>query len=342
MSNYPQRFAPILRCGDARECYAEWPEPTIILSDGAYGIGGFPGDPETPDELHDWYEPHIEAWSKAATSKTTLWFWNTEIGWATMHPILAEYGWMYRSCNIWDKGIAHVAGNVNSQTMRKFPVVTEVCAQYIREPTIPGGGMSVKDWLRGEWIRAGLTLAQANKVCGVKNAATRKYLTSDDLWYCPPTEAYEQLVNYANEKGLPEGRPYFSIDGKETVKVDSLRAKFTCGIGITNVWREATVRGNERLKDGPRVLHSNQKPLRLMELILGASSDPGDNVWEPFGGTCSFGVAAFQMGRAAFCAEKEKTVFQIACDRVNSITEKEDMVRKQMDLFELMHSRENA
>lgn len=331
--------SPILCQGDALKFYEEWPTPTIILSDGAYGIGGFPGDPESPDELHDWYEPHIAAWSRAATSTTTLWFWNTEIGWATMHPILAEYGWVYRGCNTWDKGIAHVAGNVNSQTMRKFPVVTEVCAQYIREPTI-SGTLSVQDWLRQEWQRAGLALNMANKVCGVRSAATRKYLTADDLWYCPPPEAYDQLVSYANEHGPVEGRPYFSIDGKEIVRVDTLRAKFTCGIGVTNVWREATVRGNERLKEGPRILHSNQKPLRLMDLILESSSDPGDIVWEPFGGTCSFGVAALQMGRICYCAEKDEAVFKIACDRVKTITEKKDMIRKQIDLFEEMHHRE--
>lgn len=330
-----------MKHGDALQFYEEWPEPTIILSDGAYGIGGFPGDPESPDELHEWYEPHLEAWSKAATSQTTLWFWNTEIGWATMHPLLAEYGWMYRGCNVWDKGIAHVAGNVNSQTMRKFPVVTEVCAQYIREPMI-SDGVSVKQWLRSEWQRAGLALSLANKVCGVKSAATRKYLTADDLWYCPPPDAYELLVNYANEHGRPEGRPYFTLDGKETAKVDTFRAKFSCGIGVTNVWREATVRGNERLKDGPRVLHSNQKPLRLMELLLESSSDPGDNVWEPFGGTCSFGIAAYQTGRIAYCAEKDENVFQLACDRLNAITQKEDEVRRQLDMFEEAHRREQV
>lgn len=33
-----------------------------------------------------------------------------------------------------------------------------------------------------EWQRAGLPLYKANEACGVKNAATRKYLTQDWLW----------------------------------------------------------------------------------------------------------------------------------------------------------------
>ncbi len=48
-------------------------------------------------------------------------------------PLLANNGWQYRCTNIWDKGIGHIAGNVNSKTIRQFPIVTEVCVQYVRK-----------------------------------------------------------------------------------------------------------------------------------------------------------------------------------------------------------------
>lgn len=75
-----------LSCGDALDFYDTWDTPTTIISDGAYGVGGFPGDPRTPADLPRWYEPHIAAWSAKATLATTLWLWNTEIGWANIHP----------------------------------------------------------------------------------------------------------------------------------------------------------------------------------------------------------------------------------------------------------------
>ena len=50
--------------GDALDAYESWDAPNTIISDGAYGVGGFPGDPRTPENLGDWYAPHIEAWSK--------------------------------------------------------------------------------------------------------------------------------------------------------------------------------------------------------------------------------------------------------------------------------------
>ena len=66
------------------------------------------------------------------TSATTLWFWNTEVGWATVHPLLVANGWDYVQVITWDKGVAHIAGNVNGKTIRRFPVATEVCVFYQR------------------------------------------------------------------------------------------------------------------------------------------------------------------------------------------------------------------
>ena len=56
-------------------------------------------------------------------------------------------------------------------------------------------------WLRSEWQRTGMPLYRANEACGVKNAATRKYLAQDWLWYFPPAEMMGRLVACANEHG---------------------------------------------------------------------------------------------------------------------------------------------
>jgi len=268
-----------IELADALDRYVSWPTLTVIVSDGAYGVGGFPGDPPTPDGLAAWYEPHISAWTLYSSPETTLWFWGTEIGWATVHPLLARYGWTYRACHIWDKGIAHIAGNVNSKTIRRFPVVTEVCVQYERTAhftTADGGTLPMQKWLRYEWKRSGIPLSKTNEACGVKNAATRKYFTADHLWYFPPPELMQRLAEYANEHGEPAGRPYFSMDGMSPVSASQwarMRPKWNHAHGVTNVWSEPAVRGSERLKDrNAQILHANQKPLRLIEQTILASN----------------------------------------------------------------------
>ncbi|MDP2167765.1 MAG: DNA methyltransferase [Thermodesulfovibrionales bacterium] len=311
--------------GDALNFYNNWDDPTVIISDGPYGISGFPGDPPSHDGLAEWYEPHIKKWSEKSTPETTLWFWNTEVGWATVHPIFIKHGWKYRCCHIWDKGMGHVAGNVNGKSMRKLPVVTEVCVQYVKEPSfdVDGKSLSMKEWLRYEWARTGIPFSKTNEVCGVIDAATRKYFTKCHLWYFPPAEAFEKIQKHANTHGKIAGRPYFSIDGKKPLSKqewEKMRAKFNFIHGVTNVWTEPPVNGKERLKNGLKSIHLNQKPLRLTKMIIELSSDKSDLVWEPFGGLCTGMVAAESLGRHGVAAEINKEIFEHAVNRLEDIS----------------------
>jgi len=313
-----------IQLGDSEQLCRRWPKPIAIIVDGPYGLGSFPGDPHTVDGLIEFYRPHVATWSQRATPETTLWFWNSELGWATVHPLLIEHGWTYRSCHIWDKGLSHVAGNANSKTLRKFPVVTEVCVQYVKEAYfgVNGQRITMKDWVRSEWLRTGIPLNRANNACNVKNAATRKYLTADHLWYYPPVPMFELLSDYANRHGDPIGRPYYSADGKHPITGQEwarMRAKFNCRIGINNVWDAPPVRGQERLRNGTRCAHMNQKPLRLLKIAIEASTDPGNVVWEPFGGLCSVAVASHQLGRRCYSAELLPEYFKAARERLAEI-----------------------
>jgi hypothetical protein len=309
-----------LSLGDARDYYPSWPNPTTIISDGAYGVLGFDGDTAGHSDIAAWYEPHVMAWARAATPSTTLWFWNSEIGWAMAHPVIEKYGFRYVSCNIWNKGRAHIAGNVSTATIRRFPVVTEVCALYVHEPRIQD--LALKEWLLAEWKRTRLPQRLANTACGVKDAATRKYLTQSHLWYFPPPEAFERIANYANQRGDVRGRPYFSLDGRHVLTGadwSKMRSKFTCPHGVTNVWDRPALRDEERIKTPEgRAVHLNQKPLDLMDRIIEASSDPRDVIWEPFGGLFSASLAASKLGRQSYGAEIDHSYFAYGIARFDS------------------------
>lgn len=307
--------------GDSLRLCEKWERPTVIVSDGPYGLASYPGDPATPEGLADFYRPFLKAWYERALPSATLWFWNSEQGWANCHRAIEEAGWEFRNCHIWNKGMSHVAGNCNTRTIRKYPVVTEVCAQYVRKNTLPSNGIDLplKDWMREEWKRTGLPFRLANAACGVKDAATRKYFASDHLWYFPPAEAFVRIAVYANEFGRKEGRPYFAKpDGHSfaAAEWDLMRAKFHCEMGVSNVWDLPAVRGTERIKEGGACLHMNQKPLQLLMRIIRSTSDPGDVVWEPFGGLCSTAVAAYRTGRRAFAAEVNPLFFKTAKERL--------------------------
>ena len=320
--SFARHGASTLMHGDALACYESWPAPTCIISDGPYGLGLYPGETRTPVRLAEWYDPHAAAWARLATPATTLWFWNSEIGWANAHPALERNGWEYQETVVWDKGIAHIAGNVNSKTIRGMPVVTELAVRYTRRLDLPnsdGTTSAAKIWLRNEWQRSGLPLCLANQATGTANAATRKYLTQCHLWYFPPGEAVAAMARYCARHGASTTRPYFSIDGRTPVTAtawDRLRAKWTHTHGITNVWQCPPVHNGERIKDNGAYLHANQKPLSLMRRQILASTDTGDVVWEPFGGLCSASVAALELDRTSFAAETNPDFYAIAGRRL--------------------------
>lgn len=323
-----------LYCADSINVYSEWEEPTVIISDGPYGINGFPGDLLSHQGLAEWYEPHIEKWSRYSSPLTTLWFWNTEVGWATVHPILEKHGWKYVSCCVWDKGMSHVAGNTNTKTIRHLPVVTEVCVQYTKTPTfcVNGKILSMKEWLRFEWERTGLPFSKTNEACNVVDAATRKYFTKCHLWYMPPAEAFEKIVAYANTYGSKKEKPFFSLDGKNSLtKTDweKLRSKFYCPIGVTNVWQTPQLRNTERLKNKQKAIHLNQKPLELIKRIINMTSDENDVIWDPFGGLCSSAIASLELNRKCYSAEINPSVFEIASERIQQALQ-----NRSQDLFQ--------
>lgn len=316
-----------LYLGDSMDLYGSWQTPMAIISDGAYGIDGFDGDMSSHESLADWYEPHVEKWSSHCGTFTTLWFFNTEIGWANVHPVLKRHGWKYVRCCIWDKGIGHVAGRCNTKTLNQFPCSSEVAVQYVRDSI---GNIPIKNFLRDEWLRTGLPLNKANEACGVKNAATRKYLTADSCFYIPPDDKFAMLKDYANENGDPEGKPYFDTvvsantdEYLEQVKTEvALRMpKFNCPAGMTNVWSFPHLSGRERVRVNGRNAHPNQKPLALMDLVVKSCTDEGDVVWEPFGGLFSASLSAVRNGRIAYGAEINSEYYEAGKGRFNDSDE---------------------
>jgi site-specific DNA-methyltransferase (adenine-specific) len=117
--------------------------------------------------------------------------------------------------------------------------------------------------------------------------------------------------------------PYFSVDGKKPLtkeKYKQLFPKFEADYGVTNVWEHPPLHTSERIKipGSNKYAHLNQKPLKLIKMIIEASSGEGDIVWEPFGGLCTAGLASCLTGRKAFCAEIDEGIFETVVDRFSS------------------------
>jgi site-specific DNA-methyltransferase (adenine-specific) len=95
------------------------------------------------------------------------------------------------------------------------------------------------------------------------------------------------------------------------------------------------IRWNEEVGKVPNILalmpprerqHPNEKPLRLIERLVGIHSLPGDVILDPFMGSGTTGVAAARLGRRFVGVEIEPGYFDIACRRISEALAQPDML----------------
>jgi len=80
----------------------------------------------------------------------------------------------------------------------------------------------------------------------------------------------------------------------------------------TDVWWMTIVPPGSAERTG----YPTQKPVRLLERIVAASSRPGDLVLDPYAGSGTTGVAAARLGRRWLLVDREPVAVQIARDRL--------------------------
>ena len=74
--------------------------------------------------------------------------------------------------------------------------------------------------------------------------------------------------------------------------------------------------------------HPTEKPVELMRLWVGNSTQAGESVLDPFMGSGTTGVACEQLGRRFIGIEKDPAYFDIACRRIEDAQRQGDMFIK--------------
>ena len=145
------------------QAYANWPAPHLIISDGAYGIGG----------RRTAYVIGTNPIWPCGTSATlgndiVVLERRDRLG---VRPLLSAYGWGHVRMITWDNGVAHIVGKANGAAVRRPPTVTEVCVPYERRLKYTAGGRtpSARQWLYSEWARS-LRRRKGDTICGLMGA----------------------------------------------------------------------------------------------------------------------------------------------------------------------------
>ena len=130
-----------------------------------------------------------------------------------------------------------------------------------------------------------LTSKEINEALGVKSNGGGMWSIYTGKNICeqfPTRELWESL-----QKILQFSLPY-----------ESIAQTFNAQMGITDVWDDIDFYQEKRY-------HPTQKPLKLISRIISASSNAGDLVMDPFGGSGSTIVAATRLNRNCITIEAD-------------------------------------
>lgn len=104
---------------------------------------------------------------------------------------------------------------------------------------------------------------------------------------------------------------------KYTFNYHDMKA-FNNGKQMRSDWYIPVCRGKERLKVNGKTAHPTQKPEKLLELVISATTNPGDVILDPFFGTGTTGAVADRLGREWVGIDNNKEYVDMAIDRIES------------------------
>lgn len=211
---------------------------------------------------------------------------------ALLLPVLKEIGFSLRQQIIVDKGIKAVAGRA-TKNYKMFPCVTESIL-FLTKSNIEFS----RNLLKKRQAELGISAREINERLGVKSNGGGMWSIYTGKNICeqfPTRELWGKLQNI-----LEFDFPY-----------EKIVQTFNPLMGYSDVWTDIDFYEEKRY-------HPTQKPIKLIERLIQVSSNKGDKVLDPFGGSGSTMIAADHLGRDSYIVELDEKYLKAIQDRYNS------------------------
>ena len=206
---------------------------------------------------------------------------------------LLDQGFELRQQIIINKGMQAIAGRA-TKNYRMFPNVTESIL-FLTKKNI----LFSRNLLKERQKELGLKAKDINELLGVKSNGGGMWSIYTGKNICeqfPTKDLWEKL-----QKIL-----------KFDLKYEKIAQTFNPEMGVTDVWDDISFIKEKRV-------HSTQKPIKLIERLIRASSNEGDRVLDPFAGSGSTFFACLNLNRIPTTIEFDKTYVDIIKERFNNI-----------------------
>jgi len=302
---FNQRFIDKIICGDCLEELPKIPDKSInlIIADPPY----FKTINEewdfkwrTEEDYLEWTEKWIKELSRVAKTNSSFWLFGYVKLLSKILPIVEKYGFVFRQQIVVDKGMRSISGRKTS-TYKMFPTTTESIFFFVKN-----NHPNIKKFLKERQKEKGFTAKEMNEKLEVKSnggGLWSLYTGENILAQIPTREMWEKLQKILD----------FKMDYSEVNFI------FNSQMGFSDVWTDIDFYKEDRN-------HSTQKPLKLIERLVIASSNEGDIVLDPFLGSGSTAIASKKLNRKFIGIEVDKEYCKFAEERL-----KKELAQKTLD-----------
>ena len=248
----------------------------------------------TEEDYLKWAEKWIKELSRVAKPTACFYLFGYFRVLYLMVPLITKHNFELRQQIIVDKGMKSVSGRKTS-TYKLFPTTTEsiLFFNYDNKPNI-------KKFLKDQQKITGLSAKEINEKLGVKSnggGVWSLYTGENILAQVPTKEMWEKLEKVLN----------FKKDYSEITYVYNIQ------MGYSDVWNDIDFYEEERN-------HRTQKPVKLIERLIRASSNPGHLILDPFMGSGSTAVAAKKLNRKFIGFEIDRQYYEESLKRLQQTT----------------------
>ncbi|WP_200949019.1 site-specific DNA-methyltransferase [Frateuria sp. Soil773] len=244
----------------------------------------------TEEDYRQWCRLWFEEVARVCKQSASVYLFGYVRNLAYLIRDVCDFGFEFRQEIIVDKGIKSIAGRKTS-TYKQFPNTTETIFFFVYDAK-----PAIRSLLLARQQELGLSSKEINQRLGVKTnggGVWSLYTGNNILAQVPTLEMWQKLENVLDFEAPDELKGFV----------------FNQQMGLTNVWSDVDFYSENRI-------HRTQKPKKLIERLILASTKEGHVVLDPFCGSGTTVIAANNLGRSALAFELDPEIAAKANERI--------------------------
>lgn len=240
------------------------------------------------DQYTYWIEKIIKELERVSKYSCSFWIFGYAYQLSYIIPIIEKYGFTYRQHIVLDKGLRSVAGRTNSK-LKMFPTATEYIVYFHKEAR-----PFIKTFLQNK-------KKESKKTSGEINIFLGKAINGGGTWSTIAGEK-QKNIQYPTKEDWDKLQELF---GEFDIEYDDYVYKFNIETKLTDVWSDINFYDKTYKK-----FHPTQKPYKLIERLIKASSNENDNILDIFMGSAMTAKVAKDLNRNYYGCELDEKYFE--------------------------------